>query len=594
MLPRHSILMLALLLLGLLRPALAQVVPSHFMAVGELRRGMRGIGKTVFQGAAIDTFAAEILGVASSILGPRRDLILARLSGGPLASTGVIAGMSGSPVYINGRMIGAVAYAFPFSKIPICGITPVHEMLQVMDRSMEPLPKEQRVWAPFELDSTGAALVKESIADVQVRGPVALEPLATPVWVTGLTGDDAEVLGEVLRPLGLRVQTSPGGRAQDKGEIPFVPGAAIGVQLIAGDLSATGIGTLTHVDGDRIIAFGHPMMLSGSTDMPMTQAYIFDVIPSHFLSSKLGAATLPVGAIRQDRVAAIAGVLGAVPDMLPVEIGVVSSPTTQTYRFEILRHRDLTPRLVWFVLLKTLETTEKLFGTSTLRMRSHIRFSDGRSLEKEQVYGGTAAISIAAEEVMRPLNTLARSPFPGLELEELRVELELSESIANAVVRSLRVGNPELEEGEPIEVEVVLQPYRRPPVEQRLELALPADLGPGPLLLRVGSGEAGERWERARLPDAFRARDDRHLLQLLEYHERNDELIVELYRSQPSLTLEGRELPGLPPSVRSILEAERSSGHLGPVHGQVILRQRIRTDYVLSGAQTLELTLGKK
>jgi hypothetical protein len=194
---------------------------------------------------------------------------------------------------------------------------------------------------------------------------------------------------------------------------------------------------------------------------------------------------------------------------------------------------------------------------------------------------------------MRPLNMLAKSIFHGLELDALRFELELSESIQSAVVRSVRVVNPELESGEPIELEVVLQPYRRPPVEHRLELALPADLETGPLLLRVGSGAAGERWERARRPDGFRPRDSGHLLELMEYHERNDELIVELYRSEPSLTLEGRELPGLPPSVRSILKEERSSGHLGPVHGQVILRQRIRTEYVLSGAQTLELTLGK-
>ena len=591
---RQSILVLALLFPGLFLPDRSRGASADFMAAGELRRGMRGIGKTVFQGAVIDTFAAEILGVASSILGPRRDLILARLSGGPLARTGVIAGMSGSPVYIDGRMIGAVAYAFPFSKVPICGITPVHEMLQVMDRSMEPLPEEQRVWAPLELDSTAAALLKETVADVHPPGPVALEPLATPVWVTGLTADDAAILGDVLRPLGLQVQTGPGGQAQTEGEIPFVPGAAVGVQLIAGDLSATGIGTLTHVDGDRVLAFGHPMILSGSTDMPMTQAYIYDVIPSRFLSSKLGTATRPVGAIRQDRVAAIAGVLGAVPDVLPVEIGVASSATVQTYRFELLRQRDLTPRLAWFVLLKTLETAEKLFGTSTLHLRSRIQLSDGRSVERKQVYGGPAAISNAAEEVMRPLNTLARSPFPGLKLEELRFELELSERIESARVRSMRVGNSELKAGETIELEVVLQPYRRPPFEQRLELALPADLGPGPLLLRVGGGAAGERWERTRRPDAFRARDGRHLLELLRYHERNDELIVELYRSEPSLTLEGRELPGLPPSVRSILEEEHSSGHLGPVHGQVILRQRIRTDYVLSGAQYLKLTLGKQ
>ena len=588
---RPSILTLATLVAGLLHTAFLQAASTPFMAPDDLSRGMRGMGKTVFQGTTIDTFEVEILGVQRHRLGPGQDLILARLSGGPLEETGVIRGMSGSPVYIDGRLIGAVAYGWPYSKVPICGITPIHEMIQVMDRSLEPPPESGKVWTPPAVDLEGTARLKDIVGDLRTTGPITLEPLGTPVWITGFTPAAGKILQDLLGPLGLHPVATPGGEAPADALVRLEPGAALGVQLIAGDLSATGIGTLTYMDGERIIGFGHPMMLTGATDMPMTGAYIHDIIPSRFFSFKLGAATAPVGAVRQDRATAIAGLVGPVPAMLPIEVQVRSAAGAETFHFQVLRHQNLTPGLTRTVLLGALESAEKLLGAATLHLRAAIRL--GRTVQREQVYSGPAAILTAALEATRPLDALSRTRFSGIHLDGLSFSVELTENIETAQVRGLRVENRVLRPGETLALQVTLQPYRQPPVEQEVEIALPAEISSGPLFLRAGSGAAGEGWEGERRPDAFQPRTAQHLLEVLDYHERNDELIVELYRQEESLTVDGRELPGLPPSARFILEQGNSSGRLGPVHGRVIQRQRVRTDYVLSGEQSLELMVRK-
>lgn len=588
---QQSLLVFALLGLGLGFPSVLGAAPE-FMPSAEVRPGMRGTGKTVFQGTTIDTFSVEILGVMPAGLGPGQDLILARLSGGPLAETGVIRGMSGSPVYVDGRLIGAVAYGWGFAKMPVCGITPIQPMLQVLERGIES-PPEGSAWRSVELDPAAAALVREAFPGVAGNSPAALEPLATPVWVAGATPVASSALREVLAPLGLQVMAAAGGGQEDAPAPPLEPGAALGVQLISGDLSVTAIGTLTYVEGGQVIAFGHPMMLAGATDMPMTGAQIHAIVPSQLTSFKVGTATQAVGAVRQDRASAIAGVLGAAAEMLPLEVRFADASHTSTFHFGIAYHPDLLSGLSRAALLAALESSAKVFGDATLEVRSAIRLKGGELLEQEQVYSGPTAIFTAAAEAASSLEALARASFAGLKPDSLRFALSLRERIETAQVCGLRVRTPEVRAGEVVEVEVTLQPYRQEPVVQRLKVALPRDLAPGPLLLRVGSGVASRAWESQRRPDAFEPRDARQLLELLAYPGRGDELVVELYRRESSFTVDGRELPGLPPSARLVLAAGGSAGHLGPVNGWVVLRQRLRTEYVLSGEQSLELVVGK-
>ena len=553
------------------------------MAPSELRRGMSGFGLTTFQGTAIDTFQVEVLGVLKGALGPRMDMILARLSGGPLEHTGLIRGMSGSPVYIDGRLIGAIAYGWYFSKDPIGGITPIAQMLEVATRQ-DPTPNQYG--KVLDLDEETTRLLGG-------EGVSTLVPLGMPIAVAGFSPRGRQVLRDALDAPGIELLDSPAGRVLPDQEASIAPGASLAVQLIRGDYSAAAIGTLTWVGDGRFVGFGHPMFFLGAINLPATGAYIHQVIPIQTASFKLGTPTGALGAVRQDRLPAIAGTLGQAPDMLPVRVALRSAAGNRAFRCEVLRHPALSASFVRSVLFNALETTEKLFGDATLRVRSHIALADGRAVEREQMYSSGIAPLSAVIDAVQPVDRLLNNPFAGLALDSLHFELEIGETLAQARITGLRLSPPNPKVGQQVSLQATLQPYRAEPVTERLALDLPAHLEPGPFVVRVGSGVASTGWEAARQPDAFVPRNAADLLALLERPSAADELVVEIFRAGSGFTVNGRELPGLPPSALAVLSADRSAGHLGPVQGEVVLRRTVSTDYVLLGEQSLDMTLRK-
>ena len=553
---------------------------------------MSGFGLTTFQGTQIDTFQVEILGVLKGALGPRMDMILARLSGGPLAHTGVIRGMSGSPVYIDGRLIGAIAYGWYFSKDPIAGITPIGHMLDVATREH---PAPSQYGKVLKLDEETTRLLGG-------KGVSTLAPLGVPIAVAGFSPRGRQVLRDALDAPGIQLLDSPAGQVLSdhdfdgefsRTEASIAPGASLAVQLIRGDYSASATGTLTWVGNGHFVGFGHPLFLLGSTNLPATGAYIHQVIPIQTFSFKMGTPTNAVGTVRQDRLPAIAGTLGEAPDMLPVRVALRSAAGDHNFRCEVLRHPELSASLVRSVLFNSLETTEKLFGDATLRVRSHIALTDGRTVEREQLYSSGIALLRAAIDAVQPVGVLLNNPFAGLALDSLHFELEIGETLAQARITGLRLSPPEPKAGQRVSLQATLQPYRAEPVTERMELDLPAHLEPGPFVVRVGSGVTSTSWEAARQPDAFVPRNTADVLALLERTGAADELVVEIFRAEPGFTVNGRELPGLPPSALAVLDADRSAGHLGPVQGEVVLRRTLTTDYVLSGERSIDITLRK-
>lgn len=572
--------LVALASLLLAAPALGA---QPLMAPSELRRGMSGFGLTTFQGTAIDTFQVEVLGVLKGALGPRMDMILARLSGGPLEHTGLIRGMSGSPVYIDGRLIGAIAYGWYFSKDPIGGITPIAQMLEVATRQ-DPTPNQYG--KVLDLDEETTRLLGG-------EGVSTLAPLGMPIAVAGFSPRGRQVLRDALDAPGIELLDSPAGRVLPDQEASIAPGASLAVQLIRGDYSAAAIGTLTWVGAGRFVGFGHPMFFLGATNLPATGAYIHQVIPIQTASFKLGTPTGALGAVRQDRLPAIAGTLGDAPDMLPVRVALRSAAGNRAFRCEVLRHPALSASFVRSVLFNSLETTEKLVGDATLRVRSHIALADGRAVEREQMYSSGIAPLSAVIDAAQPVDMLLNNPFAGLALDSLHFELEIGETLAQARITGLRLSPPNPKVGQRVSLQATLQPYRAEPVTERLALDLPTHLEPGPFVVRVGSGVASTDWEAARQPDAFVPRNAADLLALLERPSAADELVVEIFRAGSGFTVNGRELPGLPPSALAVLSADRSAGHLGPVQGEVVLRRTVSTDYVLLGEQSLDMTLRK-
>ncbi len=565
----------------------AAASPVEFYPQDEVRPGLSGIGLSVFRGTAIDTFGVEIIGLERNRLRPGKNLILARLSGAGLEETGVIRGMSGSPVYIDGRLLGAVSFGWAFSKEPICGITPIADMLAVMERGLE-TGGENGDQAGFEEGSGGGD---------RKSHPGPLEPLATPLSLSGFSPTAARMLDEFMADYGFATALGPaaGGSSGPTDAGSMQPGAALGVPFVSGDFSAVAIGTLTHRDGDRLVGLGHPLLELGAVDLPLSGARIHGVLPSRFASFKLGAAGAEIGAVRQDRWSGIAGVAGARAAVLPLALELSGTTDGERFSFELLRHDLLTPFLARVVILSALEPAASLTGESSLIADATLYLENGARVERADLYSGRAAVFDAARELAEPLRLALGGPFERIGVDSLDLTVEVAEESRRAeIVEARLLSAAAASPGDAVSVRVMLRPHRQPEEERVVEVRVPRTAVSGPVEVRIGSGRSARAWEMARRPDGFRPRNNEQLIRLLNRSARRDDLVIELFRPEAAMSVDGRELPGLPPSAHAVLSADTGSGRVAPVSGRVVARSQVRTRYALVGERSLPLEIRRR
>ncbi|MDP6779902.1 MAG: hypothetical protein QGI83_24300, partial [Candidatus Latescibacteria bacterium] len=438
---------------------------------------------------------------------------------------------------------------------------------------------------------SGASSATSAVGDLGIGD---LKPISVPLVLSGFAPQAVTDLRERLLPLGL-VPIQGGGSADST--LPtgaFEPGASLGVELMRGDLSMVGIGTLTYRDGDRVVGFGHELFSSGTTSLPMTACYIHGVLPSQMLSFKIGTSSHPVGAIQQDRAPGVAGTIGREAAMLPAGITVRSPGSRVDFSIEVVRNRDLTPVLLRSAVLSALISAEKLSGETTVSARARFTLADRPALVLDNVYAGPTGLGQAVLGVTSPLSALLRNPFETVDVRKVEFELEVEERAQTARIASVRLDRGSFEPGDTARVTVVLQPYLGDPYTVSTDLGIPRLAGKGRLTLRVASAAAHRSAEPKRAPGEYRASDFDDLLRLLRRAERNDDLIFDLLSKRPGVTVEGREVTSLPASVLAVLRLSRESGTVKPVTQTVLERKRLRTGHVLSGSQTVYIDVGRE
>src|SRR6478735_1440624 len=360
------------------------------MPLDQVRPGMTGIGRTVFAGTKLEDFKVEVLGVMRNVLAPKRNLILARLDGGPLAKTGVIAGMSGSPVYIDGKLVGAVSYSLgQFSTEAIAGITPIAEMLDAtmmppVARASHPVaisfpatPQQlMAIWsrdlgrARAFVDDPSQALVLSGVSNDLTRMSAMLRPIAVPMIASGFETSVLDPLSATLSAAGFLPMSNSQSATTAKSNRPLQPGDAVGVGLLTGDFELGATGTVTHVDGDRVYAFGHPLYNLGPTEFPMTRAYVYTVLPSLASSFKLSTTGEVIGTFLQDRATAIAGRVGPGPRTIPITLTLEAERGQKhTFRYDVVNDQMFTPLMTYAALLNTLSSYERQYGATTFSVR---------------------------------------------------------------------------------------------------------------------------------------------------------------------------------------------------------------------------------
>jgi hypothetical protein len=550
---------------------------TRFFPLTEVKRGLWGIAYTVFEGVKPEPMEVEILGVLKDSLGPGQDLILARLHGTKPEYTGVVAGMSGSPVYIDGRLVGALSYRIgQFTKEPIAGITPIQYMLQVRDG-----------------ESGGAAADRrDNTTQLEMRA------METPVVFGGFSQETIERFGDRFRSMGLTPVAGLGGAdAKSVQPEPLVPGSAVSAVMVRGDLSMAGTCTVTYVDPKRLLACGHPITQFGPVDMPMTKAEVLASLASPLNAFKIINTTETVGAFTEDRASAIMGRFGVQARMIPVEVEVIppavageTAGTVKTYHFEVLDNRQLTPSTMLVSVYQCLQVNNTSTAEMSYRLTGEIGVKGLPPIRMEELVAqdesNPASVNAALfvnERFSKVYGNAVEQPV----VTGLRLKMEAIAERRTATLESARLNRMEAKAGTTVEVEVTLHPYQTQARQMKVKVKLPVDLTPGSMRMVVSDGATVDRL-MAR-PGAEHAVGLADTVAKLNRMHDNGRVYVTLLDHQTQAVFDGESLPGMPLSMANVLEPLKTEQRMQLTGESVIEAGSTETEYAVSGAQILDL-----
>ncbi|MCI0661100.1 MAG: hypothetical protein L0220_08505 [Acidobacteria bacterium] len=590
---------------------------SEFFPIDQVKPGMRATGYTVFVGSEPKPFELEILGVLKGFPNPRQSAVLARLIGDQVSHTGVFQGMSGSPVYVDGKLIGAVAFGYMFAKDPIAGITPIQNMIEVFEQKQGEDQNEQpplgrprsisfseiafnensREYTDFVKSLTPAS---DSNA-VSVASPGAnqvLMPIATPLAMTGVPPDVVARFSPLFRSWGF----SPVAGVSATAEITELkkadantlkPGSTVIVPLVRGDYSLAAAGTVTYRDGNRIYAFGHPLLSLGVSDFPMHEGEVVTVMSSAATSFKLSYPTAMVGAMRGDRASGIYGELGIAPRMIPVEINMKTSlGEKRTYKFEVVADRFLTPILMQMTLIASITSTERTIGDSTLQLSSKIQLKDQPEINLENRLSVSLNAPLAAAfAVSQPIAALFNSGFKDLQFEKITYDINSRDARSTGNLDRLWINRTELHRGEKVEVQAFARTEGGGEFVEHISIEIPQDAPYGQLQIIVGDGNSIQAGEQRQ---GFTPKSLNQLARELNRLRKSDRLYVKLVRAESGALIKNEEMPSLPPSVLATLGSDRTSGGYTLMRSATIFeKELLPAAFVVSGQRTLTIEVVK-
>ncbi|HEY3175792.1 MAG TPA: SpoIVB peptidase S55 domain-containing protein [Candidatus Polarisedimenticolia bacterium] len=597
----------ALLTLALsVAPAAEPPAPApervEIMPLSEVRPGMRATARTVFEGDRSEEFQAEILGVMDNSLGPGQSLILARLTGPRVEFTGVAAGMSGSPVYVEGRLVGAISYRLgTFLKEAIAGVTPIEYMLELGSD-----------------EGAGAAVASLPSPESFLRDPGAfagrLEPIEAPVVAVGAPARALQLFAEDLARLGLGTVV-PGGAAGPTtgggpapGSNPVRPGDPIAMQLATGDISMGATGTVTHVDGNRLYAFGHPGFLYGAADVPMARAEIYLTLASVQASTKMGRTLDTIGTFTQSRLPGIAGVMGPVPRMLPLTVrmggldmagaaspGAAAAPE-RVFHYEVLDHRDFTPLLVAFLTASSLFNTPWYADEMTLSLSGRIGLEGHPDLILNDLYTGIAASQPALVDLTRDVQSLFgavfQNRFERAKVRSIDLKIDTVERARLSFVEGVYPTRTEVDPGEEVEFRVLIRPFRGDAYTRKFVYRVPEGCPEGTLNVFVGGANLMGASERNLLGRQVSQADNLdQLITLINRLRTSDKLYMKLTRRIGGAVVLSEVMPALPPSVLATLVGNRGSGEVTPLAETTLHEEEIPLGQIIVGGTMIPLNV---
>lgn len=562
--------------------------------VSQIHEGMRGVAYTVFQGTKPEPMDVEVLGVLKNANGPKGDVILVRLGGAKAEYTGVVAGMSGSPVYFNGKLAGAVAFRIgEFSKEPIAGVTPISEMLEIsaLDATPTSVPVQAKSFPSFAAKTSGPGLPSSSTQDFANY----LKPIDTPLVFSGFTEDAVKKFAPQFASEGVVPVMGVGSATDEKQPDPLVPGSAVSAILVSGDMNVAATCTVTYVDPTHLLACGHPLLQFGMIDLPMTKAEVLATLPSPLNAFKIVNATETVGTFVQDRHTGILGEFGKQPEMIPVTLTIHGGTAPKVFHYEVLNNARLSPVAISSTVYNALHGVNEYGDETTYNMEGEISVTGFPDVKLQNMFssadGGQPAAMLAAGSVGERFGSIYDNPYSTPDIKGLKLDFEVTNERRWARLESARTDMTQTRAGDDVTVEILLRPYRGEALIERVPVRIPPSASKGSTLhILVSDGDTLDRMRRGN--SGAQKLDLASTIGVLNKQHVNNRVYVSVLDEDPQAMVADKVMPALPLSVMNVMDGMRGTQDMTVIgESSVSETATAPLDFVVSGAQLLSITI---
>ena len=593
------------------------------MPLDQIHEGMKGTALTVFQGVKPESMEVEVLGVMRNVSGPKGDIILVRLHGTKPEYTGVVAGMSGSPVYFDGKLAGALAFRIgEFSKEPIAGVTPIEEMLEInaLDHSPSNSPAQSSARSSAKSPAKSPETMRASLPDANPSNQNAstqaaspgesptlptqnysnyLKPIETPLVFNGFSDETLQRYGPQFAAAGIVPVMGIGSASDRKQPEPIEAGSAVSAVLVRGDMDIAATCTVTYVDPQRLLACGHPLLQFGEVDLPMTKATVLATLPSPLNAFKIVNTTETIGAFVQDRQNGIMGVPGRESKMIPVTVAMHSlgehGTATKEFHYEILNNARLSPLAMMATVFNALHGTNEYGEDITYRMNGVLSVKGYPDVTLRNMFApqdnGQPAAALAAATIGDRFGRIYSNPFDAPDVEGVKLDFDLVRERRSARLEAARTDMTEARPGDQITVETVIRPYRGERLVRQIPIRIPTSTSKGTLRILVSDGDTLDRMRRG-TPMMNRGLGLAPTIALLNKERANDRVYVSLIQSDPEAMVADKIMPTLPLSVMNVMENMRGTQDMVVIGESSVSEASTEPlDYVVSGAQMLTINI---
>jgi len=559
---------------------------------------MKGVAYTIYQGDQVEPINLVVLGVMRNALGPKQDVILVKLLGEKAAQSGVVAGMSGSPVYFDGKLAGALSLKLgTFTKEAIGGVTPIASMLQVEKESLVKSPAAETVPGKVRQDNV-AARVPLSFDCTQFTAAgngQYLVPIETPLITSGIYPQALSQFQKQFSSWG--VSAMAGGTAPSSPtDANLKPGDMVGIDLIRGDFSIASGCTVTTIIGNQILACGHPLFGFGSVDWPISRAHVIMTLASAMASTKIMTTGGVIGTLTQDRRTAIMGKLGPAPPMIPMEVDLQTPAGVQNFHLQVIESRQLTPILVALAAYNSIVGTPAYGEGSTLQLNGSIQIKGHTPVKMDDLFAPTdvpiPSGMMVALAVEGAFSRIYSNPYERPDIEGIHLHVTTLQERRSARIENAWVGKSEVHPGETLDVKVLLRPYRGAPVVREIPVRIPEEVTRGKLQLMVSDAN----WVNRNLEIVTASSDGQlpgleELIRLVNRTRQNDRLYATLLQPTPTLLVEDKELPNAPVSEINILNQHQNPGDTRLLWQSTAGEWSVEMHQVISGEHSLTITV---